>query len=95
MDWNLHPKQITGIEISEVTDGYVVTRSDSERIHYLNAAAAFILESCDGTLRAGELPGLLAMAFDLDHSPVVDVEACLDSLYQQGLLMENAMPASG
>ncbi len=90
MDWNLYPKRAPGMEISEVTDGYVVNRADSERVHYLNAAAAFILESCDGTLRAGELPGLLALAFELDHSPVADVEECLDSLYQQGLLVEDS-----
>ncbi len=89
MDWNLYPKRSPGMEISEVTDGYVVTHAQSERIHYLNAAAAFILESCDGTLRAGELPGLLALAFELDHSPVADVEECLVSLYQQGLLVED------
>jgi hypothetical protein len=88
MDWNLHPRRSPGIEISEVTDGFVVSHVDSGHIHYLNAAAAFILECCDGKLRAGELPGLLALAFNLEHSPVLDVEECLKSLHQQGLLIE-------
>ncbi len=87
MDWNEYPKRSPGMEISEVTDGFIVSHAESERIHYLNATAAFLLEVCDGTVRADELPGLLAMAFSLEHSPDTDFEECLDALSRQGLLV--------
>ena len=88
MDWNRYPKRAAGLELSEVTDGFVISRADSDQVHYLNPIAAFILESCDGSLRAEELPELLADAFGLQNPPRVDVETCLDTLYQLGLLIE-------
>jgi hypothetical protein len=87
MDWNHHPKRIPDLEINEVTDGYVVSQRGNERIHYLNPTATFILESCDGSLRADELPVLVATAFGLDSPPMADVERCLESLYREGLLL--------
>lgn len=89
MDWNGYPKCAPGLEVSEVTDGFVVSRSDSDQIHYLNPVAAFILESCDGLHRAEELPALLAEAFGLDDPPRDDVEACLEALYRQNLLIDD------
>jgi hypothetical protein len=90
MDWNHLPKRSSDLEINEVTDGYVVSRRNTDRIHYLNATAIFILESCDGSLRAGELPGLVAVAFGLDHSPVADVEHCLTTLIREGLIIDES-----
>ncbi len=87
MDWNRYPKRAAGLELSEVTDGFVVSRAGSDQIHYLNTVAAFILESCDGQLRAEELPELIADAFGLEQPPHADVEACLEALYRQGLII--------
>jgi hypothetical protein len=86
MDWNACPRKAPDLDLSEVTDGFVVSRNGSERIHYLNATAAFILECCDGSLRAGELPGIVAAAFRLDHALTDDVEDCLRMLASEGLL---------
>jgi len=87
MDWDLRPEQAPGLEITEVVDGFVVQRRDDDRLHFLNSTAVFILESCDGRLRAGELPGLIATAFGLDRAPRDDVEACLTALLREGLLL--------
>lgn len=86
MNWDLCPLRASGLEVSEMTDGFVASRRDSNRIHYLNPTAAFILEICDGRVRAGEMPGLVAMAFDLDHPPAADVERCLAELISEGLV---------
>ncbi len=90
MDWDLRPLRVPNLEVNEVTDGFVVSRPNHDRIHYLNPTAAFILESCDGRLRARELPDLVATAFRLDNPPRNDVETCLISLLEEGLVVDNA-----
>jgi hypothetical protein len=87
MDWDLRLRQAPELEISEATDGLLVYQRDRDRVHFLNATAALVLESCDGTLRTGELPDLVAAAFGLDAPPVDDVAACVASLVQEGLLV--------
>jgi len=69
-----------------VTDGFVVSRPGRDRIHFLNPTAAFILESCAGNLQASEFPDLVAAAFGLPNPPVDDVEACLNLLFDEGLV---------
>ncbi len=86
LDWNLCPLRAPDLEVGKVTDGFVAFRPDGKRIHYLNPTAAFVLELCDGRLRAGEMPGLVAMAFNLDHPPADDVERCLTELIKEGLV---------
>ena len=87
MDWDLRPLRVQDLELSAVTDGFVVARPDHDRIHFLNPTAAFILEVCDGKLQARDLPDLVAAAFQLDAAPVSDVQACLESLLQEGLVV--------
>ena len=87
MDWDLCPRRAPELEINEVTDGFLVHQRDRDRLHFLNPTAALVLESCDGTLRAGELPGLVAAAFGLDAPPTDDIEACVTALLREGLLV--------
>ena len=94
MDWNIRPLRAKDLELSPVTDGFVVSRPGNDRIHFLNPTAALILESCAGTLQARELPDLVAAAFDLSNPPVDEVEACLDLLMEEGLVSDPAGPVS-
>jgi hypothetical protein len=87
MDWNICLERAPGIEIREAPDGLVVYDASRDRLHYLNPTAALLLESCDGTLPAVELPALLAAAFDLAAPPTGEVETCLTTLLDQGLLI--------
>jgi hypothetical protein len=90
-DWNLRPRRAPKLDISEVIDGLLVYQPDRDRVHFLNPTAALVLESCDGTLRAAELPDLVAAAFALDAPPVDDVAACLAALLQEGLLLDTTI----
>ena len=92
MDWDARLQRATGLEINEVTDGFLVYQRDRDRLHFLNATATLVLESCDGTLSARELPPLVAAAFELDTSPVDDVAACLTALLREGLLIDRNIP---
>ena len=76
-----------GIEIREAPDGIVVYDAGRDRVHYLNRTAALLLESCDGALPVGELPGMLAAAFQLESPPDAAVEGCLAKLVDEGLLV--------
>lgn len=83
----MHLARAPGLEIREAPDGFVVYDAARDRLHYLNRTAALLLESCDGTLPAAELPDLLAAAFDLDTPPSEEVETCLAKLLAEGLLV--------
>jgi len=95
MDPNLRPRRAPDLEIDPTTDGVLVYQSGRERVHFLNATAALVLESCDGSLAARELPELVAAAFGLDAPPVDDVAACVASLVQEGLLVASAGDGDG
>lgn len=83
----MHLARAPGLEIREAPDGFVVYDAARDRLHYLNRTAALLLESCDGTLSAAELPDLLAAAFELGTPPREEVEICLAKLLDEGLLV--------
>lgn len=86
IDWSMRPRRAAGVELSEVTDGFLVYQHDRDRVHYLNATAALLLEICDGSLPASDLPPFLAAAFSLPAPPRDEVAACLAQLLAEGLL---------
>lgn len=89
MDWDMRPERAPDIEIREVTDGFVAYDPARDRLHFLNLTATMLLESCDGNIRARELPELLAAAYQLAEPPIAEVESCLDRLMSEGLLVCN------
>jgi hypothetical protein len=93
MNWNIRPLRAKDLELSPVTDGFVASRPGNDRIHFLNPTAAFILESCAGSLQAKDLPDLVMAAFELPAPPADDVEKCLKMLLDEGLVTEQ--PSSG
>ena len=86
IDWGMKPRRAAGIELSEVTDGFLVYQPSRDRVHYLNPTAALVLEICDGSLSAAELPPFLAAAFSLAAPPRGEVASCLVKLLAEGLL---------
>jgi hypothetical protein len=86
IDWRMRPRRAEGVELSEVTDGFLVYQTERDRVHYLNATAALLLAVCDGSLRAEELPPFLAASFSLPAPPREEVASCLLKLLGEGLL---------
>lgn len=80
------PSSRPDLEINAVADGFIVYQPDRDRIHYLNATAAVVLELCNGRNPVDNLPGLLQLAFDLNEPPLEAVTACLETLSQEGLI---------
>jgi hypothetical protein len=87
IDWRMCPRRVAGVELSEVTDGFLVYQPERDRVHYLNPTAALVLELCDGSLPASDLPPFLAAAFSLPEPPRDEVAACLARLLGEGLLV--------
>jgi hypothetical protein len=90
IDWTMRPRRAAGVELSEVTDGFLVYQPDRDRVHYLNPTAALLLQICDGSLPAVDLPPFLATAFSLAEPPRDEVAACLAKLLAEGLLETDA-----
>jgi hypothetical protein len=92
MDWSIRLERAPDIEVREVTDGYVAYDPARDRLHYLNATAAMLLEMCDGKLAARELPEIIAAAFRLAEPPTNEIERCIGKLLDEGLLIDRAEP---
>jgi hypothetical protein len=92
MDWNLRLERAAGIELREVPDGYVAYDAPRDRLHFLNPTAMLLLEACDGSLAARDLPPLLAEAYGLTQPPTAEVESCIGKLLAEGLLVARAEP---
>jgi hypothetical protein len=77
------------LEIHEVPDGYIVYQKDRDRVHYLNKTAALIFEFCDGVLQPQNVVEQIAKIYALDPSGYAEIQAALDSLVQEGLVLSS------
>ncbi len=80
------PKQVPGLEVSEVADGLVVYQPDPDRVHYLNNTAAVVFELCTGENTHEQIAELLGRAFTLEHTPRQEVDTCLEYLSREGIV---------
>jgi len=71
----------------EAADGFIAYDPQRDRLHFLNPTATILFETCDGKVRASELPRLLADAFALEGLPREEVAICLERLLAEGLLV--------
>ena len=86
MDWTCVPQRADGLEVSELSDGYVIYQSRADRVHYLNRTAVLILEMCNGTITAEQILRLVTNAYDLPEPPMAEVADCLTKLLDEGLI---------
>ena len=80
------PRVAEGIEINEISDGYIIYDPRQDRVHYLNQTAVLILELCNGEVTVGALPALVQAAYQLAEPPLDDVSSCLELLVREGLV---------
>ncbi len=79
-------RRAPNLDIRPLPDGYVVYQPARDRVHYLNATAALLLELCDGSPRIADLADLLATAYGVDDVPAGEVVRCLHLLLAEELL---------
>lgn len=78
------------LQIHPVPNGYVVRRAATGAVHHLNAAAALLLELCQGDA-AADVPAVVARATGL---PAAEIQLALDDLVRTGLVIRETAPAS-
>ena len=86
MNSNNAPKQVEGLEVNQLADGYVIYEANRDRVHYLNPTAVLVLEMCNGRVAADEIPGLVQQAYGLVEPPTAEVIDCLAKLRDEGLI---------
>lgn len=80
-------KVCDGLEKTEVPDGFVIFKADTEKVHYLNPSAAVIFELCDGRKNLADIAAFMREAYDLRDSPLKETLACANGMVGQGLLL--------
>ena len=84
------PKRRSDLLMRSVEGDVVVLDRRDEKIHQLNATAAFIWERCDGRHSVGEIAKGLAAHFDADSGLVKgDVAGAVLKLQDLGLLVSD------
>ena len=83
-------KQVDGLDVNEVQDGYVVYQPEQDRVHYLNTTAAVIFEYCDGLQTAEDIVRQVAVAFDVPEARRDEIRFCLENLVKEGLVEAQA-----
>lgn len=76
-----------GLEVHEVPDGYIVYQNVKDNVCYLNKTAAVVFEFCDGMFDSDEVVRRVAQIYDLDAAAHVEIEACVQSLIKEGLIL--------
>jgi coenzyme PQQ synthesis protein D (PqqD) len=79
--------------VVEVVDGFVVYHPARDRVHFVNHAAAVILELCDGTKTDTDIATLLQRFYELPKPPAGEVAECVAQLRAEGLISDNRMAA--
>jgi len=80
------PSAIDGLDVNEVKDGLIVYDQARDRVHYLNATAGIVFTLCDGQHTESQIANVVAVAFQLDAPPLTEVDSCLASFVNEGLL---------
>jgi hypothetical protein len=86
MDDDIYYRKISGMDQSEVMDGYVIYDKTRDRVHFLNPAGAIVFELCDGHLTPLQIAEFIEEAFALSERPIIAVRDCLASLLAEGLI---------
>jgi hypothetical protein len=74
------------LEISVISDGYVVYDPARDRAHHLNLSSAVVLELCNGRETPEGIAAVLMEEFELPAPPLDDVNNCLKQFLDDGLV---------
>ncbi len=80
-------KQVEGLDINQVEDGFILYDPEKDMVHFLNHTALFVLELCNGRHRAGEILEIVKGTFELKETPDREIRDILDRFIHQGLVI--------
>ena len=79
-------RKVSGLDQSDVNDGYIIYDAARDRVHFLNPTGAIVLELCDGAHTAADMAQFLAASFNLAEPPAASVQDCISTLLAEGLI---------
>ncbi|MBP0581880.1 PqqD family protein [Labrys sp. LIt4] len=79
-------RAVAGLERTLLPDGCAVYDRGRREIHYLNPAATAILALCGTANDRESIAEALQGLFNLPAAPSEDVDACIDTLAEKGLI---------
>jgi len=82
------------VEILPADDGYRILDRTKNRVHYLNATAAFIALCCDGTATGDAIAGRVQQYFGLSKPEPCQVAEIIGRLSDEQLLTSGPAPAT-
>ena len=81
------PTRVDGLEVNETPDGLIVFQPTGNRAHELNHTAAIVFDLCTGERSIASMVQLVQKAYELPEPPTAEVEACLDRLRREGVIV--------
>jgi hypothetical protein len=85
-----YPRQVDGLAVNAVEDGFMIYQPEADRVHYLNHTAVVILELCNGRNTPARIATLLKHAYGLSGTPEREVTETLVKMRDEGLIRRTA-----
>ncbi len=67
-------------------DGFILYHAQTDRVHFLNATAVFVLEYCNGKYSPEEIADIMKDAWGLDGAPLSQVREIIERLLEEELV---------
>jgi hypothetical protein len=83
---NDKPLRAEGVELEQMSEGFMAMQTELGRVHYMNHTAAIVFELCDGETTEDAIALALQELYDLDAPPRETVTSCLATLREQKLV---------
>lgn len=71
----------------EADDGLIIFDPENDKVHHLNASAGVLFSLCDSSQKRHALVASFMDAYSLDENTQSDVEASIDKLVSEGVLL--------
>lgn len=75
-------------EVTEVPDGFIVSDTKADRVHFLNNTAAIIYEMCDGNYTFREIVEFIDQTYSLETTSSAEVASCIRLLEAENLIQK-------
>jgi len=82
-----HYQQVQGLDVHEADDGLIIFHADTDRVHHLNFSAGVLFALCDQPRSRASLVESFQVLFGLEDSDTAAVQATLDQLLAEGVLI--------
>jgi hypothetical protein len=80
-------RQVGGVEVNPVPDGFVLYEPSGNMVHFLNPSAMMVWELCTGARKAKDIAAIVRELYGLDQIPGDMVRQTLADMASKGLVV--------